>query len=65
MRKLTHYGVVVVNYVDIDGKERRELIPCTNKNEWLKTCGEADDKYRKLKEDEEILYYSISAKRRI
>lgn len=57
----SHYGVVVVNYYDIDDKPRKEYFACFHKNEWIRTQGEAYDKYRRLLADGEILEFEVKA----
>ena len=59
--KRSHYGVVVVNYYDIDGKPRKEYFAAFSKGEWFSTQSEAYYKYRRLLADGEILEFEVKA----
>ena len=57
-----HYGVVVVNFCDIDGKHKVEYVSCDSKNQWALTCGRAYEHFKKLLDDGEILDFEVNAR---
>lgn len=63
MAKKSYYGKIIVDYVDIDGKDRQYKIVCYTQGSWLKRFYYEWEHCRKLKEEGEVLDFHVTATR--
>lgn len=63
MGKKTVYGRIIIDVVDIDGKEQHYDIPCYSSTRWRNRFYDENERYKKLKRDGEVITYTVTAVR--